>query len=260
MLNRFFDNLVDTYRIREVLEVPLYGMTGLTGINSVRFAEKGCRVTLADSKKEWVDEAKRLWEILPVDGSRYEIVRREDLASLPFGDGQFDLVWNFAALWHVSRPERLLSEMARVSSNLVLVFMPNRKQAGYLVRRHILDRGFFRGIDASWAGIGRIRAALEASGCAMAGQGVLDVPPWPDTCFPIGPLLRKAVPGGNGAKPAWTWDIMSYYAGRNRDLKERVERYSFLEDLPLPWRLKALWAHHRYVIFSKNRRERKDVQ
>ncbi len=57
ILNGFFDSLIDSYPINNVLEVPIYGMTGLTGINSVRFADRGCKVTMVDTKRENVNEA-----------------------------------------------------------------------------------------------------------------------------------------------------------------------------------------------------------
>lgn len=259
MLNNYFDGLIEAHQPREILEVPIYGMTGLTGINSVRFVERGCHVTLVDQKKENVDEASALWKILPHDVGMYEIVCHEDLSRLPFGDGKFDLVWNFAAMWHVQEPESLLSEMARVSSNLVLIFMPNVKQIGFQLRKYVLDRNFFKTIDEKWARMEMIRSFLEPKGFSLKAQGVLDVPPWPDTCLPIGPFLRKIGMNANGSKERWTWDIMRYYLGNDRGLKDKVERYSFLETMHVPWRLKALWAHHRYVIFSKNQQERDTI-
>ena len=129
--------------------------------------------------------------------------------------------------------------------------MPNKKQIGYQLRKYLLDKNFFNGIHEKWADIIRIRSFFNSIGLKMKAQGVLDVPPWPDTCVPIGPFLRKFKKGGNGSKVHWTWDIMKYYLGKDNGLKAKVERFSFLEDLPIPWQLKALWAHHRYVIFSK---------
>jgi hypothetical protein len=41
---------------------------------------------------------------------------------------------------------------------------------------------------------------------------------------------------------------MDYYLGRQPDLYERVMRYAWLDRAPIPWRIKAVWAHHRYVL------------
>jgi SAM-dependent methyltransferase len=256
MLNGLFDSLIDSYPINNVLEVPIYGMTGLTGINSVRFADRGCKVTMVDAKRACVDEAKDLWDHLPYNDSRHEVLHHEDLSKLPFRDGDFDLVWDFAALWHVNDPAELLSEMARVSSNLVLVMIPNKKQVGYFLRKYILDKGFFDEVDEAWADAERISSVMESLGLKIKDRGVLDVPPWPDTCMPIGQILEKLKIKKNGkkkeSKSNWHWDIMSYYLGEDQSLKERVEKYSFIETMAIPKQLKALWAHHNYMVFSKS--------
>jgi hypothetical protein len=119
-----------------------------------------------------------------------------------------------------------------------------------------LDKGFFEVVDEKWAEIERVSSVLISLGLKMKDQGVLDVPPWPDTCIPIGQILEKLKIRKKGLvkspKIHWTWDMMSYYLGQDQSLKERVERFYFIENMPIPWQLKALWAHHRYVLFSKN--------
>lgn len=254
MLNDFFDLLVDTYGIDRVLEVPIYGMTGLTGINSVQFVRRGCKVTLVDSNEEKVDEAVQIWKLLPYEGD-YEVLWHKDLSRLPFGDASFKLVWNFAALWYVRQVEKFLGEMARVSSHLVLIFVPNKKQIGYFFRKYLLDKRFFTEVDEKWVDTKRISAVLASLGMKLKDRGVLDIPPWPDTCVPIGKIFDKLGIKRNSEEDErnkrWTWDIMSYYLGRDQALKSKVERFSFLEKISLPWKLKALWAHHNYLLFSK---------
>lgn len=254
MLNDFFDLLIDAYAIDRVLEVPIYGMTGLTGINSVQFVRRGCKVTLVDSNEEKVDEAVQIWKLLPYEGD-YEVLCHKDLSRLPFGDASFKLVWNFAALWYVRQVEKFLGEMARVSSHLVLIFVPNKKQIGYFFRKYLLDKRFFTEVDEKWVDTKRISAVLASLGMKLKDRGVLDIPPWPDTCVPIGKIFDKLGIKRNSEEDErnkrWTWDIMSYYLGRAPALKRKVERFSFLEKISLPWKLKALWAHHNYLLFSK---------
>jgi len=258
MLNDFFDLLVDTYGIDRVLEVPIYGMTGLTGINSVQFVRRGCKVTLVDSNEEKVEEALQIWKLLPYEED-YEVLCHKDLSKLPFGNGSFKLVWNFAALWYVRQAEKFLGEMNRVSSNLVLIFVPNKKQIGYFLRKYLMDKTFFTEVDEKWVDTKRIRSVLTSLGMKLKDQGVLDIPPWPDTCMPIGKIFDKLGIRKNDKKDErkdegnklWTWNIMSYYLGRDPALKSKVERFSFLEKISLPWKLKALWAHHNYMLFSK---------
>jgi hypothetical protein len=31
-------------------------------------------------------------------------------------------------------------------------------------------------------------------------------------------------------------------------LRDRVMKYAWLDRAPLPWQVKAIWAHHRYVL------------
>ncbi len=255
MLNRLFERLVGPCSIRKVLEVPIYGTTGLTGINSVHFAASGCKVTLVDPQKENVEEAARIWKLLPYDGS-CDILCHSDLSHLPFADASFDLTWNFAALWHVAKPARLLAEMARVTSNLALIILPNRFQLGYPLRKYFLDRKFFNSVDERWADTALVRSTLAPLGLRLRDKGVVDVPPWPDTCLPVGRILEKLgikrASLRRGLERSWRWDIVRYYTGEDRTLKDRVGRFSFIETLPIPWQLKTPLAHHKYLLFSKN--------
>lgn len=41
---------------------------------------------------------------------------------------------------------------------------------------------------------------------------------------------------------------MAYYMDEEPDLYERVMRYAWLDRAPLPWQIKAIWAHHRYLL------------
>jgi len=57
---------------------------------------------------------------------------------------------------------------------------------------------------------------------------------------------------GQFSGDAWQWSTMAYYLGQQPDLYDRVMRYAWLDRAPLPWRLKAIWAHHRYVVGIKS--------
>ncbi|HSJ59294.1 MAG TPA: class I SAM-dependent methyltransferase [Anaerolineae bacterium] len=244
-----------------VLEAPLYGMAGVSGINSVALAQAGAEVTLVDDHAERLAGVERIWGEL---GLPARFVHHADWAHLPFADGAFDLAWNWAALWHLpggtpgsaDLPAALLRELARVSRRLVFVAMPNRVQVGYLLRKYVLERDFVNYVDEAWADIGRVRRALESAGVRIVRQGVLDVPPWPDTVMPASEVLarlgiRSKKLEGQFSGDAWRWSTMDYYLGRQPDLYDRVKRYAWLDSAPIPWRLKAVWAHHRYVIGVK---------
>ena len=61
VLNDFLDALRRRYAIASVLEAPLYGMAGVSGINSAILAQQGAQVTLIDDTPERLDGVRRIW-------------------------------------------------------------------------------------------------------------------------------------------------------------------------------------------------------
>ncbi len=250
VLNDYLDELVDQYQIQTVLEAPLYGMAGVSGINSVRLAERGCKVTLVDSNAERLEGVANIWQALNLPAT---FIRHYDFTQLPFADNTFDLAWEWAGLWYLPNAEALLKELVRVSRKLVFVAMPNNIQVGYLLRKYVIDRDFFPTIDEKWVQMGRIKQTLRNNGLQFVDEGVLDVPPWPDTVMPAAEVLKRL--GIKSEKldsqftgDNWTWSTMAYYLGQEPDLRDRVMRYAWLDHAPVPWQLKTIWAHHRYVV------------
>ncbi len=253
VLNDFLENLRQRYNIQSVLEAPLYGMAGVSGINDVILAQNGVDVTMVDDNAERIEGVQRIWRDdlrLPVN-----LVHTppQSWDRLPFADRTFDLTWEWAGLWYIQNPAGLLRELARTSRNLVFVAMPNNIQVGYWMRKLVIDREFFATHDESWTDIGRIRRILEAAGVEIIEQGVLDVPPWPDTVMPANEVLKRL---GIRSKQledqftgdGWRWSTMAYYLGQEPDLRERVMKYAWLDHAVLPWQMKAIWAHHRYLL------------
>lgn len=261
VLNDFLLALRQEYGLEAVLEAPLFGMAGVSGINSVALAQAGARISLADDHAERLDAVERIWGELNLSA---QFIHHTDWTRLPFPDDSFDLAWNWAALWYLSdgtvqsaeTPSSLLRELVRVSKRVIFVAMPNRVQVGYLARKYLLEREFVNHVDEGWADIGRVRRVLEDAGVRIVRQGVLDVPPWPDTVMPASQVLRRLGIRskrleGQFSGDSWQWSTMSYYLGQQPELRERVMRYAWLDRAPIPWRLKAVWAHHRYVLGIK---------
>jgi SAM-dependent methyltransferase len=250
VLNNFLQVLREEYHIESVLEAPLFGMAGVSGINSVGLAQSGASVTVVDDHAERLAAVERIWDELDLPA---RFVKHDDWAQLPFPDRAFDLAWNWAALWYLADPAALLRELARVSGRVVFAAMPNRVQIGYLLRKYVLEREFVNHVDEGWADIGRVRRVLESVGVRVVDQGVLDVPPWPDTVMPASQVLQKLgirsrKLEGQFSGDSWQWSTMAYYLGQQPDLYERVMRYAWLDRAPVPWRIKAVWAHHRYLV------------
>jgi SAM-dependent methyltransferase len=250
VLNDYLDRIVSQHNIHTVLEAPIFGMAGVSGINSVRLAQRGCAVTLVDENAERLQGIERIWNELNL---RATFVRHTDFARLPFDNNTFDLAWEWAGLWYLPNPEALLKELVRVSRKLVFVSMPNRVQVGYLMRKYLLERDFVNYVDEAWADINRIKNVLRDCDVKFIDEGVLDVPPWPDTVMPASQVLRRL--GIRSQKldaqftgSSWNWSTMDYYLGRRPELKAQIDKYTFIERAPLPWQIKAIWAHHRYVL------------
>lgn len=257
VLNDYLERLLSRYDVSTVLEAPLFGMAGVSGINSVCLAQRGCQVTLVDCLAERLQGVARIWDELQLTA---RFVLHSDFRQLPFADNCFDLAWQWAGLWYLSDPAALLRELVRVSRKLLFVAMPNPLQVGYLLRRYLIDRAFFCEVDERWARMGRVIEVLRQAGARVVEQGVLDVPPWPDTVMPATQVLqrlgiknRRLNARFSGEK--WTWSTMAYYLGRQPDLYGRVMKYAWLDRARLPWPIKAIWAHHRYVLCQVDARD-----
>jgi SAM-dependent methyltransferase len=253
VLNEFLLALREEQGVETVLESPLFGMAGVSGINSVALAQTGAEVTLVDDHVERLGAVARIWAELNLDA---QFVHCTQWGRLPFPAGTFDLAWNWAALWYLDDPESLLREMVRVSKRVIFVAMPNRAQVGYLLRKYLLERDFVNHVDEGWADIGRVRRLLEEAGVRIVRQGVLDVPPWPDTVMPASEVLQRLgikskKLKGQFSGDSWQWSTMAYYMGQQPDLYDRVMRYAWLDRAAIPWRVKAVWAHHRYLVGVK---------
>lgn len=250
VLNDYLDRIVSQHNLHTVLEAPIFGMAGVSGINSVRLAQRGCAVTLVDENAERLQGIAQIWNELNL---RATFTHHTDFARLPFDDNTFDLTWEWAGLWYLPNAEALLKELVRVSRKFVFVAMPNRVQVGYLMRKYLLERDFVNYVDEAWADINRIKKVIRDSRVEIIDEGVLDVPPWPDTVMPASQVLRRL--GIRSKKldaqftgSSWNWSTMDYYLGRRPELKAQIDKYTFIERAPLPWQIKAIWAHHRYVL------------
>ncbi|MFN2242885.1 MAG: class I SAM-dependent methyltransferase, partial [Anaerolineae bacterium] len=243
VLNDFLLALREEYGLQSVLEAPLFGMAGVSGINSVALAQAGADVTLVDDHGERLAAVERIWGELDLPA---RFVHHTRWGQLPFADGSFELAWNWAALWHLPdgspegahTPESLLRELVRVSRRVVFIAMPNRVQVGYLMRKYLLERDFVDYVDEQWADIGRVRRVLEGAGLRIVRQGVLDVPPWPDTVMPAAEVLKRLgiksrKLEGQFSGDSWQWSTMAYYLGQQPELYDRVMRYAWLDRAPI---------------------------
>ena len=152
----------------------------------------GCPVTLVDDTPERLDGVQRIWRTICNLPAELVCIPPTRWSSLPFADRSFDLTWHWAGLWYIADPAGLLRELVRVSRNLVFVAMPNHLQVGYWMRKLVIDREFFVTHDETLDRHGaHPPACSKARGVEIIDQGVLDVPPWPDTVMPANEVLKR---------------------------------------------------------------------
>jgi len=259
-LNYIFERLISKWDIKKTLEFPLYGMTGVDGINSVYFAQQNIDVELVDTDQERLEQVKSYWKLLGLDHkltSHY--CPSSELGNIALKDNNYDFVWNFAALWFYHDADSIINRMIDLSHNLVMISVNNVVQPGYPLRKYILDKEFFikNDIDTRWVNMAKIKSILRTKGMEILDEGVFDTPPWPDTCLPVDELKRKlGFKIESNKKSDWLWSMMAWYAGEDPDLENKVKKFMFIEDSPLPQFIKQFWSHHRYIIARKRNYEK----
>jgi SAM-dependent methyltransferase len=257
IMNDMFDRYIDKYNIHSVLEAPVFGMTGLTGINSVEFAKKGCSLTIVDNNPTRINESKKLWKLIGRE-KNVEFCYYPNFSYLNFKSNSFDFVWNFAALWHIQDAPTVIKEMTRVSSNLIFISVQNNKQVGYYLRKHFIDKKLFSEVYEDWLNLNLVKSLLLENGATIIEQGVFDMPPFPDIAMPVGELLQRIgikrvqkEKARDKKQEHWQWNIMNYYMGKDPQFKDRINRFRFIENSHLPVGFKTLWSHHRYILAQK---------
>ncbi len=253
LLHRFFDRLKQDYAVRSVLEVPSFGMTGVSGVNSLWWARQGIVPVVMDNDLLRLQKVREVWRHLHLQA---RFVYDRDFATLPFADGAFDLSFNFASLWFVPHLIPFLNELSRVTAKAIFISVPNRFGIGYQLRLH-------------WPGT--VRPALKYEhvkarafvphlrklGWQLADKGYFDIPPWPDFPLKKEVLLQRLglrfilkILKQNGNESNQRVSILDYFSGVRPHLDREVLKYGFLEKAP--WPVRALWAHHRYYLFVKD--------
>lgn len=250
ILHRYFRYLIENYRLKKVLECPSFGMTGFSGINSWFFSKAGLEVYVADNDVQRIRLSQKVWRKARLESKFLKI---EDYEDLPFEDEEFDLVWNFAALWYLKheRIENVLNELARVSREVIFISIPN-KNIFYFLRKKF-DKEAFNYVNEvlinrkSTENI--MRKEFSKYGFNLVEKGYFDTPPWPDFAVRINELIpyRNAEKNAEESKDV---KLPEYYEYLNNPVIEKnVLKYSFLENSPRFF--KSLWSHHVYWIFER---------
>jgi Methyltransferase domain len=246
ILHHYFDWLKSRYAIDSVLEAPSFGMTGVSGINSLWWASKGAKVTVVDQSAARLEAIQKTWS--GTGFSAEFICQSPSSAVLTFADNSFDLAWNFAALWHVKDGETYLGELARVARKALFICVPNQQNVCWVLRPHDANEYELNNINTDW-----IISRVAPRGWRLVRTGFFDVPPWPDIAMKKENMLKmvglgtlaKSMEGGNGKELC----ILDYFSGRAPGMEKDMLKYGLLEHSP-NW-IKKFWAHHRFLVFER---------
>ncbi len=248
ILHRYFYNMRKRFNIRSVLEVPSFGMTGISGINSLWWAKNDVPVTIVDNNRKRLECISEVWDQMGLDSKQ---IYTEEYTSLPFGYQSFDLVWNFASLWFVRDLPTFLKEMTRIARKAIFICVPNRSGLGYLVRR-VFGRETGSELVEENIISSRIIHTMDRLHWKIEEQGFFDIPPWPDIAMKKEDMLRligmNKMADHLDEEDASGICILDYFSGENTNLEKEILKYDFLENLPSFF--SVFWAHHRYFLFT----------
>lgn len=248
ILHRHLERIRTQYGVKTVLDVPSFGMTGISGINSMWLARQGASVTVVDHNEERASLIRRVWQKTGLEVSI--VCQSPDYRRLPFEDKTFDMSWNFASLWFVQDLRRFLSELTRTTRKVILICIPNTSGFGHLIRR-VLNRQEFAHLRLENFASRRIKKIMSSLDWVVIEQGLFDVPPWPDIAMKKEELLKmwrlEWVSRLFTKENTEEESILDYFSGKKNDMEKHMMRYGFLENSPTL--VKRFWAHHCYLTF-----------
>ena len=251
VLNNKLEKVCKHFRVHKILEVPAFGFTGISGINSVYLAKKGCRISLIDHDRNRLEKIKSVWKEI---GLPIQTIFSENYEKLPFSDNEFDLSWNFSALWFVTNLQKFLAELTRVTSKVIFISIPNRSGIGYLSQKFLGKEELKKYLNEENIIPKNIRAAMSSLGWTILDRNFIDCPPWPDIGMPKEKFLKIFGLGWLAKEKAHEpISVMDYYLNKDNEFPAKMMRHFWWEKIA-PNFLKMFWAHHKYMLFiPKNR-------
>jgi len=248
VLHEYFKKILEKYSVQSVLEAPSFGMTGVSGINSMWWAFNDSRITVVDHSLERIDLIKDVWRELSLNAD--VIYNSNDYRSLAIDNHSFDMGWNFAALWFVSNLYIFLEELTRVCKKVIFICVPNKLNVFHLFR--VAFQKNSDSLVAEKMNLWNIKAIMQKLNWKVEEHGFFDVPPWPDIAMNKEELLEKMGLKKLGnrleKREGSSICILDFFSGKNPNMEKEMLKYSWLENSP--WFIKRFWAHHQYFIFT----------
>ncbi len=246
ILNNKLEFICKHFNISTILEAPSFGFTGLSGINSMSLAKDGKKITLVDNDKKRIELIEETWKEIKLP---IKIEFSNNFISLPFADGSFDLSWNFSALWFVDDLSGFLKELARVTSQAILLCVPNRSGLGYISQKILGIRELKQHLNEENILPRNIKREMRDNGWMLIDSNYIDCPPWPDIGMPKKKFLKIfGLSWLIKEKKHTPMTITDYYSGKDPDFSEKMMSHYWFEK-KVPKLLKTFWAHHKYFLF-----------
>ncbi|HOV16901.1 MAG TPA: methyltransferase domain-containing protein [Candidatus Cloacimonadota bacterium] len=254
ILNKLLLKLKRRYDLQSILEAPIFGFTGLSGLNSYALSQAGCKVELLDHD---VGRAELINSLLEELNSELTINLISSYLKLPYKDATFDLSWNFSALWFVEDLSAFLSEFTRVTKKAVLICVPNQTGLGFRWQRSSSKIPSDLVFHPEYVNPSLIKDTMKQIGWFLVKEDYIDCPPWPDIGMSkekmLGKLFPQIKPFSEKETPKQPVNILNYYLGKEPDFADRMERLSYLERNAPDW-FKKYWSHHRWMLFEPKRK------
>lgn len=248
VLNLKLEGLRRSYGIVSCLEIPVFGFTGLSGINSLALAKSGVAVTLVDDDADRLRLIVAAWE---ETGEQFSGLCLQDYAPLPFPTKSFDLSWNFSALWFVSDVRLFLKELTRVTRKAVFLCVPNRLGMGFLSQKYFSGADLRGVLKEEHIIPGKLTRWMGSLNWRLVEANYIDAPPWPDIGMLKEDFLKRLGLDAlvKDEKRETPLTIMRHYRGQDPLFPARMLRHYWFEQKAPRW-VKALWSHHRYLLFE----------
>lgn len=250
VLNNKMLELCQKYSVKKALESPSFGFTGISGINSFALAKSGINIDMTDHDDSRIELIKDFWKQY---NQTCNISFVEDYAKLPYDDNQFDLSWNFSAMWFTKDLSSSLAELCRVSEKAVMICVPNRSGLGYLSQKLMGKAELAKYLNESNIMPKAIINEMKNLNWKLIEHNYIDCPWWPDIGMPKAKFLKIF---GLGwlikEKKSKTISIMNYYNEKEPDFTQKMMKHYWFEKT-VPTFIKKFWSHHKYYLFEPNR-------
>ncbi len=250
ILNDLLLLIMKNYHIGSVVEAPIFGFTGITGLNSIALYQYGCKVTLVDNDTERAELVSNILKEMKTEINTQYV---SDYAILPFTDESFDMSWNFSALWFVDDLEVYLTELCRITKKVVLICVPNQTGLGYKWQKANTDIPHDIVFNESNIDPARIKGIMHSLNWKYISGDYIDCPLWPDIGMSKEKFLGKYLSSLKLSKKEFknkkSVSIVDFYKGTDPSFPARMRKYSFLER-HAPMLFKKFWSHHIWLLFE----------